>query len=38
MKSVVDADIREATFYIIENATTPAATIDPNTGRIDRIK
>jgi len=30
MKSVVDAAIKEATYYTIENATTPAVTIDPN--------
>jgi BNR repeat-like domain len=34
MKSIVDAAIKKATYYTIENATTPSVAIDPNTGTI----
>jgi hypothetical protein len=34
MQSIVDAAIKEATYYTIENATTPSVAIDPNTGTI----
>jgi hypothetical protein len=34
MKSLVQGNIKNATYYTIENATTPAVTIDPKTGTL----